>query len=82
MSGVTSRRRVTIRDVALAAGVSTTTVSDALRGNGRLPAATRGRVAQVAKAQGDQVVRALSGLGIPVVTCGRDLTPGAAALPR
>jgi DNA-binding LacI/PurR family transcriptional regulator len=41
-------RRVTIRDVAQAAGVSTTTVSDALSGNGRLPAATRTRVAAVA----------------------------------
>src|SRR5215472_3349651 len=41
-------RRVTIRDVARAAGVSTTTVSDALSGNGRLPEATRGRVAAVA----------------------------------
>lgn len=150
------RRRVTIRDVAQAAGVSTTTVSDALSGNGRLPDVTRARVASVAErlgysaspaarslrgqragaiglylpdeagnyayylelaggaasaaliyglaltliprsddlarvtgfpmdgvavidpADGDPVVRALSGLGIPVVTCERDLTPGAA----
>lgn len=148
-------RRVTIRDVARAAGVSTTTVSDALSGNGRLPAATRSRVAAVAgqlgytanpaarslrgqrvggiglylpddtgsfayylalaggaarqalahglaltlippgqdparltafpldgfaavdPVAGDPVVRAFSGLGIPVVTCERDLTPGA-----
>jgi DNA-binding LacI/PurR family transcriptional regulator len=155
MFGVASRRRVTIRDVALAAGVSTTTVSDALSGNGRLPVATRSRVAEVAErlgyqaspaarslrgrrtgaiglylpdkagnyayymelasgaasaalahgmaltliprsddpaqvtgfpmdgvavidpAEGDPVVRALSSLGIPVVTCERDLTPGA-----
>jgi DNA-binding LacI/PurR family transcriptional regulator len=147
---------VTIRDVARAAGVSTTTVSDALSGNGRLPSATRSRVAEVAEslgyqanpaarslrgqrsgsiglylpdeagnyayyldlasgaasealkhglaltliprasdpgrvtgfpmdgvavvdpAAGDPVVRALSGLGIPVVTCEPDLTPGAA----
>jgi DNA-binding LacI/PurR family transcriptional regulator len=156
MLRVRSTRRVTIRDVALAAGVSTTTVSDALSGNGRLPVATRSRVAEVAErlgyqaspaarslrgrrtgaiglylpdeagnyayymelasgaasaalthgmaltliprsddpaqvtgfpmdgvavidpVQGDPVVRALSGLGIPVVTCERDLTPGAA----
>jgi DNA-binding LacI/PurR family transcriptional regulator len=150
-----ARRRVTIRDVAQAAGVSTTTVSDALSGNGRLPAATRRRVAAVAgrlgyranpaarslrgqrvggiglylpdeagnfayylelaggaasealahglaltliprsedpagvtafpvdgfaavdPVTGDPVVRAFSQLGIPVVTCERDLTPGA-----
>jgi DNA-binding LacI/PurR family transcriptional regulator len=156
MSPVAARRRVTIRDVARAAGVSTTTVSDALSGNGRLPSATRSRVAEVAESlgyqanpaarslrgqrsgsiglylpdeagnyayyldlasgaasealkhglaltlipltvdparvtafpmdgvavvdpvAGDPVVRALSGLGIPVVTCERDLTPGAA----
>lgn len=41
-------RRVTIRDVAREAGVSTTTVSDALSGRGRLPAATRRRVAAIA----------------------------------
>ena len=147
---------MTIRDVARAAGVSTTTVSDALSGNGRLPSATRARVALVAEqlryqaspaarslrgqrygsiglylpdeagnyayyldlasgaasealkhglaltliprasdparvtgfpmdgvavvdpAADDPVVRALSGLGIPVVTCEPDLTPGAA----
>lgn len=40
--------RVSIRDVARAAGVSTTTVSDALSGRGRLPQATRDRVALVA----------------------------------
>ena len=150
-----ANRRVTIRDVAQAAGVSTTTVSDALSGNGRLPAATRRRVAAVAgrlgyranpaarslrgqrvggiglylpdeagnfayylelaagaasqalahglaltliprspdparltafpldglaavdPVSGDPVVRAFSQLGIPVVTCERDLTPGA-----
>jgi DNA-binding LacI/PurR family transcriptional regulator len=148
-------RRVTIRDVARAAGVSTTTVSDALSGNGRLPAETRGRVAAVAgrlgyranpaarslrgqrvgciglylpddagsfayyldlasgaasealahglaltlipqcpdpsrvtafpldgvaavdPVAGDPLVREFSRLGIPVVTCERDLTPGA-----
>lgn len=40
--------RVSIRDVARAAGVSTTTVSDALSGRGRLPQSTRERVAKVA----------------------------------
>jgi DNA-binding LacI/PurR family transcriptional regulator len=39
---------VSIRDVARAAGVSTTTVSDALSGRGRLPQSTRDRVATVA----------------------------------
>ena len=150
-----AKRRVTIRDVAQAAGVSTTTVSDALSGNGRLPATTRRRVAAVAgrlgyranpaarslrgrrvggiglylpdeagnfayylelaagaasqalahglaltliprspdparltafpvdgfaavdPVTGDPVVRAFAQLGIPVVTCERDLTPGA-----
>jgi DNA-binding LacI/PurR family transcriptional regulator len=51
---MTASRRVTIRDVAQAAGVSTTTVSDALTGNGRLPAATRSRVAAVAGRLGYQ----------------------------
>lgn len=40
--------RVSIRDVARAAGVSTTTVSDAVTGRGRISQATRERVAQVA----------------------------------
>jgi DNA-binding LacI/PurR family transcriptional regulator len=40
--------RVSIRDVARAAGVSTTTVSDAVTGQGRISQATRDRVAQVA----------------------------------
>jgi DNA-binding LacI/PurR family transcriptional regulator len=44
--------RVTLRDVARAAGVSVTTVSDALSGRGRLPAATRTRVAEVAAGLG------------------------------
>jgi DNA-binding LacI/PurR family transcriptional regulator len=42
------RKRITIRDVARAAGVSVTTVSDAMSGNGRLPAETRERVRTVA----------------------------------
>ncbi len=40
--------RVSIRDVAREAGVSTTTVSDALGGTGRLAPATRDRVTKVA----------------------------------
>jgi DNA-binding LacI/PurR family transcriptional regulator len=44
--------RVSIRDVARAAGVSTTTVSDALSGGGRLSQATRDRVARVAEELG------------------------------
>jgi DNA-binding LacI/PurR family transcriptional regulator len=41
--------RVGIKEVAEAAGVSTTTVSHALSGKGRLPAATRERVARIAR---------------------------------
>jgi len=44
-----SSRRVTIKDIARSAGVSVTTVSDSLSGNGRLPAETRQRVRQLAK---------------------------------
>lgn len=40
--------RAGIRDVAAAAGVSITTVSDALNGKGRLPEATRRHVREVA----------------------------------
>lgn len=42
-------RRVTIRDVARAAGVSTTTVSEALSGQGRTAVETRERVRRVAE---------------------------------
>src|SRR5689334_21697427 len=50
----TSRRlvRAGIRDVAAAAGVSITTVSDALNGKGRLPEETRSRVREVAERLG------------------------------
>src|SRR4051812_37283881 len=40
--------RIGIRDVAAAAGVSITTVSDALNGKGRLPEATRQHVRETA----------------------------------
>ena len=46
---MTRSDRITLRDVAGAVGVSTTTVSDALSGRGRLPPATRERVAAVAR---------------------------------
>src|SRR5919197_5231349 len=45
-------RRVTIRDVAREAGVSVTTVSDAINGRGRLPHETRERVRAVAAGLG------------------------------
>lgn len=44
--------RAGIRDVAAAAGVSITTVSDALNGKGRLPDATRSHVREVAQRLG------------------------------
>lgn len=44
--------RAGIRDVAAAAGVSITTVSDALNGKGRLPDATRRHVREVAERLG------------------------------
>lgn len=44
--------RVRLVDVARAAGVSKTTVSDALNGTGRLPAATREHVREVARGLG------------------------------
>jgi DNA-binding LacI/PurR family transcriptional regulator len=45
----TSPRKVGIREVAAAAGVSVTTVSHALNGKGRLPEGTREHVRQVAE---------------------------------
>lgn len=45
-------KRVTIHDVAQAAGVSTTTVSNALTGSGRLAPATRQRVVAAARTLG------------------------------
>lgn len=49
------RQRIRLSDVARAAGVSTTTVSDALRGRGRLSQATRDHVTAVANELGYQV---------------------------
>jgi len=46
---VTGSQRTTIRDVAAAAGVSVTTVSDALSGKGRLPEETRQKVRAAAE---------------------------------
>lgn len=54
--------RVGIRDVAEAAGVSVTTVSHALNGKGRLPAATRERVRQIAEELGYRPSRAARNL--------------------
>jgi len=48
---------VTIRDVALAAGVSPSTVSDALNGKGRVDARTRTRIGRVAARLGYQANR-------------------------
>ncbi|MCT2589292.1 LacI family transcriptional regulator [Streptomyces sp. N2-109] len=51
-SGSRLNGRAGIRDVAAAAGVSITTVSDALNGKGRLPEATRSHVRSVAERLG------------------------------
>jgi DNA-binding LacI/PurR family transcriptional regulator len=48
VADVAPSRRVTIKDIAREAGVSVTTVSDSLSGNGRLPVETRQRVRQLA----------------------------------
>lgn len=48
MAAERGRGRVTLRDVALAANVSTTTVSDSLNGSGSLPEKTRQRVRRIA----------------------------------
>jgi DNA-binding LacI/PurR family transcriptional regulator len=49
LAGMDGRRAVSIKDVARAAGVSTTTVSHALNDKGRLPASTREHVRKVAE---------------------------------
>ena len=59
--------RATIRDVAAAAGVTPTTVSDALSGKGRLSAETRVRVREVASQLGyrpNALARGLRGKGL------------------
>ncbi len=55
-------KRPTIHDVASAAGVSVTTVSDALNGKGRVDPATRTRVAEVVKQLGYRANRHARGL--------------------
>ena len=55
-------KRPTIHDVASAAGVSVTTVSDALNGKGRVDPATRTRVAEVVRELGYQANRHARGL--------------------
>lgn len=59
--------RATIKDVATAAGVTPTTVSDALSGKGRLSAETRARVREVANQLGyrpNALARGLRGSGL------------------
>ncbi len=72
--------RATIRDVALAAGVSVTTVSDALAGKGRLPDETRERVRSAAvrlNYRPSALARSLRGRSSGIV--GLILTPAPAA---
>lgn len=54
--------RITIRDVAAAAGVSPTTVSHALNGKGRLDPRTRARIRRTAEQLGYQANRIARGL--------------------
>lgn len=64
------RRRVNIRDVAAAAGVTPTTVSDSLSGKGRLPEETRARVREVASRLGYRphaIARGLRGKGVGLI---------------
>jgi DNA-binding LacI/PurR family transcriptional regulator len=63
-------RKTTIKGVAAAAGVSVTTVSDALSGKGRLPDATREKVQAIANQLGyrpSAIARGLRGSGIGLV---------------
>lgn len=63
-------KKATIRDVAAAAGVSVTTVSDALSGKGRLPEATRLKVQSIAEGlnfRPSAIARGLRGDGLGLV---------------
>ena len=62
--------RVTIKDVAAAAGVTPTTVSDSLSGKGRLPEETRNRVREVAARLGyrpNALARGLRSKGLGLI---------------
>jgi DNA-binding LacI/PurR family transcriptional regulator len=72
--------RVTIKDVAAAAGVTATTVSDSLSGKGRLPEETRARVREVATRLGyrpNAIARGLRGNGLGLI--GLVIAPAAAS---
>ncbi|MBW0370816.1 LacI family DNA-binding transcriptional regulator [Ensifer adhaerens] len=67
---MSARIRTTIRDVAAAAGVSVTTVSDALSGKGRLPEETRAKVQATAEKLGyrpSAIARGLRERGLGLV---------------
>ena len=64
------RTRVTIKDVASAAGVSPTTVSDSLAGKGRIPDETRQRVREIADELGyrpNALAQQLRGEGLGLI---------------
>lgn len=74
------RSRVTIKDVAAAAGVSLTTVSDSLSGKGRIPDDTRRRVREVAEQLGyrpNALAQQLRGAGLGLI--GYVIAPAAEA---
>ncbi len=73
-------RKATIRDVAAAAGVSLTTVSDALSGKGRLPEATRKKVHEVAAKldyRPSAIARGMHGQGLGLI--GISIAPATSA---
>lgn len=80
--GTGGAARVTIRDVAEAAGVSPTTVSDSLNGKGRIDDRTREHVAAVAARLGYQANRSARGLRSGRTTTLALVLPRAAARPR